>query len=135
MGEPAIREEKKKKKNAGENIPQFFEGKKTDEKTARNRGRGLFGSLAPFPLPAKRLKKQAHLDLADAAGHEVEELLVLEVADGGAVRALDVVGDDFHGGHDGHAGLVADQESAAQLVRVRLLRDLLKEFRGPEGAD
>lgn len=66
------------------------------------------------------------MDLADAAGHEVEELLVLQVADRGTVGAFDVVGDDLHGGHDGHAGLVANQERAAQLVGVRLLRDLLK---------
>lgn len=67
----------------------------------------------------------AHLDLADAARHEVEQLLLFEVADRGAVRALDVVGNDLHGGHDRHAGLVAHQERAAQLVRVGLLCDLL----------
>lgn len=76
-----------------------------------------------MPSPARPLT--ADLDLADAARHEVEQLLLLEVADRGAVRALDVVGDDLHGGHDRHAGLVAHQERAAQLIRVRLLCDLL----------
>lgn len=47
------------------------------------------------------------------------------------MSALHVVGDDFHGGHDRHACLIAHQERAAQLVRVCLLRNLLrKDFSG-----
>lgn len=94
------------------------------KKTQQGSGGRLYRA---FPL-LRTTARRTHLDLADAAGHEVEQLLVLEVADSGAVGALDVIGDDLHGGHDGHAGFVADQKRAAQLVRVRLLSDLLKSW-------
>ena len=61
----------------------------------------------------------------EAARHEVEELLAVDLTEGGAVRAADVVRKDLESGDRvGMRGL-REQEVAVLLVGVRLLRTFL----------
>src|SRR5947208_15478960 len=60
-----------------------------------------------------------------APGHQVEELLAVDPADGRPVRAADVVGEDLEARDRHRVRRRAEHEVAALLVRVRLLRVLL----------
>src|SRR5229473_852432 len=57
----------------------------------------------------------------DAARLQIKKRDLVEVADAGAMTALDVVGIDFELGLSVNRGAGADQQIAAQLVRVGLL--------------
>ena len=56
--------------------------------------------------------------VADAAGFEVEELLVGDRTRGGAVAALYLVGVDLEAWHGVGLALIAEQEVAASLVGI-----------------
>jgi hypothetical protein len=60
----------------------------------------------------------------DASGGEVEEGVLVEVADGGSVRAADAVCLDLQRGHHVQLQLAAQQQGATELVRAGLLRSL-----------
>src|SRR5260370_541268 len=60
----------------------------------------------------------------DAAGAQIEQRRLVEIADAGAVAALDVVGVDFELGLGVYDRPLADDQIAAQLVCVDLLRPL-----------
>ena len=75
-------------------------------------------------------KKPAHdqplrLGAREAARHQVEELLAVDLAERRAVGAAHVVGEDLEAGDRVRVGGLREQEVAVLLVRVRLLRALL----------
>ena len=66
-------------------------------------------------------------DRVDAAGAEVEDLLLADLRAGAAVRALDVVGVDFKTGHRVGLGVGAHEQVAAGLVGVGVVRAFIDE--------
>ena len=74
---------------------------------------------------ASRTKPSTNMRLAsgfgDAAGAQIEERRRVEVADAGAVAALDVVGVDLELGLGIDHRALAEDQVAAQLVRIGLL--------------
>ena len=58
----------------------------------------------------------------DAAGAQIEQRRLVEVADRGAMAAFDVVGEDFELGLGVDRGAPAEQQVAAELLRIGLLR-------------
>ncbi len=61
---------------------------------------------------------------ADAAGAQIEQRILVEIADSGAVRAFDIVGEDFELGLGVDGGAVAQEQRAAGLLGVGFLRAL-----------
>ena len=58
----------------------------------------------------------------DAAAFEIEERVPVQLADGGAVRAFDVVGEDFELGLGVDRGGAGEQQTLEALLAVGLLR-------------
>ena len=58
----------------------------------------------------------------NAAAFEIEQRLLVEIADGRAVAAFDVVGQDFELGLGVDGGARAQQQVLVELMRVGLLR-------------
>ncbi len=81
------------------------------------------------------------LRLAEAPRPQVEDRLVVHLADGGAVRALDVVGEDLELRLGVDLRVVGQQQRLVRLLRVGLLRvgpddDLaVEDRRGAIGED
>ena len=61
-------------------------------------------------------------DAGEAAGHQVEELLAVDLAERRAVGAADVVGEDLEAGDRVGMRVGGEQQVAVLLVGVRLLR-------------
>src|SRR5690554_2575277 len=74
------------------------------------------------------------LALRDAPAAEVEDVLGLELAGGGAVRALHIVGVDLQLGLREERGAVAEQHALAALVGVGLLGLAVDEHLAVEDA-
>src|SRR5690349_5748024 len=71
----------------------------------------------------------------EAAGHQVEELGAVDLADGRAVRAAHVVGLDLEAGDRRRLRVRREQQVAVLLVGVRLLRALVDpDDPAPDGA-
>ena len=60
--------------------------------------------------------------LVHCAASQVEELVFVELADGGAVCALDVVGEDFELRLRVNGGVLREKQVAVGLLRICLLR-------------
>ena len=54
----------------------------------------------------------------NAAGHHVEELVLIEFSRGRPVRAADVVGKDFQAGHGVRLGLITEHQVPDLLIGV-----------------
>src|SRR6185369_14333895 len=74
------------------------------------------------------------LCFGDAAGAQIEQRRFVEVADAGAVAALDVVGIDFEFGLGVDDRAPTDDQVARKLMRVSLLGVLANRDRALEGA-
>src|SRR5450432_1151618 len=64
----------------------------------------------------------ARLVLGDAAGAQIEQRLLVEVADGGAMAAFDIIGENFQLRLGIDAGAPAQEQVAIELLRVAALR-------------
>ena len=79
-------------------------------------------------------EQRARLALADATLSHVEERLVVELAYGGAVGALHVVGIDFEHGLGEHAGRAGGAQVLIGHLRGCLLGSMLHEHASGKGA-
>ena len=81
------------------------------------------------------------LAVANATGAQIEQSIFVELADGGSVRTLDVVGVDFELGLGVDLGRLREQEVLVGLVGVGFLRGLVnvdlaaKDAGGPAAED
>ena len=74
------------------------------------------------PPAAKAVDQHApRFSARDAAGSQIEERRLIEIADAGAVAALDIVGVDFELGLGVDRRAPAEHQVAAELVRIDLL--------------
>ena len=98
-----------------------------DERLRRTRARAA-RLHAVEALAGKGVEQQvARRGLVDAARAQVEELLLLDLADGGAVRAFHVVGVNLELRLGVDARVVGEQQVAVGLLGVGLLRVLVHD--------
>ena len=76
----------------------------------------------------------ARLAVGDAAGTQIKQRRLVEIADAGAMGAFDIVGVNLEFGLGVDHGAAAEQQVSAQLMRIGLLRMLVHDDAALEGA-